>query len=202
MKNKYIGIGYKKQSGKNTVALMLQHYFLNDMSLFKLDLEDWIKHFTPRGYPTSQWKIHSFAAPIKRQVASTWGIQEEQFESEEFKNSKHPHLDNVTWRDLLIAKGEGMRKADPGYWIEAEKQSLMPYNNYIFTDVRRFNEAAFIKANSGILIHVHRPWTERGTDQPEIELDNFNGWDILLENSRDIQYLYKQLTDKLKQWNL
>jgi len=123
------------------------------------------------------------------------------FESEDFKRSEHPNLPGVTWRDLLIGLGEGMREVDPEYWIEAEDQNLMPGNNYIFTDVRRYNEAAYIKSRGGILINVHRPNIDRGKDQPEVELDNFNGWDIKLDNSKDLSYLYDQLKTKINKWN-
>lgn len=198
--NKFIGIGHKKQSGKNTVAKMLQYYFFKNASLFKISLEDWLSNPDPK-VSLNHWRIRSFASPIKQKLSLVWNVREDMFESEEFKNSEHPNLPGVTWRELLIALGEGMRKADPEYWIEAENQNLMPTNNYIFTDVRRYNEAAYIKSKGGILIHVNRPGISRGSDQPEVELDNFNGWNIQLDNSKDISYLYDQLTTKIKQWN-
>jgi uridine kinase len=75
-----IGISGKKQSGKNTVAKMIQHltdYPNDDYSNFE--------HFTP---VIKSFREKSYAHKLKKFVADLIGCDVEQLEDNDFKNKE------------------------------------------------------------------------------------------------------------------
>ncbi len=75
------------------------------------------------------------------------------------------------------------------------EHSMGEYPKWIITDVRFPNEAKAIKDRGGILIKVIRPETDilAGDYESETALANYKDWDLVLDNSRDINYLTEQL---------
>lgn len=120
-----IGIAGQAESGKTTSANYL---------LAKL------------GYP---WTTDAFADPIKRMLEQI-GVDC----SDEMKNVTHPIL-GKTPRELMQSLGTGWGRDMVGIdtWVKllAERN---PKGCLIISDVRMENEADFIRANGGIIIHL------------------------------------------------
>jgi hypothetical protein len=83
-----IGISGKKQSGKNTVASIIQ--YLTDkssMGYFHPDgFKDYVEYLKGGHNTRSHWQQKSFAGKLKQCVALITGCTVEQLEDEEFKN--------------------------------------------------------------------------------------------------------------------
>lgn len=77
-----IGILGKKQSGKNTVASIIQ-YLTRDNMFKELTIEDYLIE----GNSISTWQQKSFAGKLKEIVCILTGCTMEQLEDEEFKNN-------------------------------------------------------------------------------------------------------------------
>lgn len=106
----------------------------------------------------------SFAGPIKAALEAI-GVPPEYMHDRALKEVPVPYL-GKSYRELAQTLGtEWGRVAtgDPDFWVKvAERRisSLKATDWVIFTDVRFPNEADFIHAYSGLLIHVNRPGIE------------------------------------------
>lgn len=88
-----IGISGKKNSGKDTIALIIQ-WLTDDLAIRdKLTFEEWKRQMkelknTGHGYHTaSEWKIVKFADKIKTMVCTLIGCSREQLEDHVFKET-------------------------------------------------------------------------------------------------------------------
>jgi hypothetical protein len=70
------------------------------------------------------------------------------------------------------------------------------YDNWVVSDVRFLNEANYIKKMGGLLVRLNGdPTSLRANDQrdmnhaSEIELDNYEGFDLVFENKPPIENL-------------
>lgn len=77
------------------------------------------------------------------------------------------------------------------------------YPNWLITDVRFPNEAKSIKSRQGFLIRVNRPSVETNdSHESEIALDNYEDFDLVIDNSGTIEDLFFVVTDFLISKNL
>ena len=92
-----IGISGKAGAGKDTVLEMMQEIALE-----------------------REFKNLRFSAALKAISADLLDVNEEDFESQEFKASKIPTSSvGMTYREFLLEMGTGiMRKADDNYWVK------------------------------------------------------------------------------------
>lgn len=110
---------------------------------------------------------------------------------------------NLTPRLLLQLLGTeaGRQIIHPNIWVNALfadyklDHGVVIEPNWIITDVRFPNEAKAIADRGGILIKVVRPETDHlaGDHESETALDQYVGWDLVLDNSKDFDYLIQQL---------
>lgn len=175
-----IGISGKKQSGKNTVADIIQY-------LTAFGKYDTLQEFLirkPGGNCNTKFSQVSFAHKLKKIASLLLGRPIEHFENEETKNQllqsewdiKTDRTEEVmTVRGFLQKLGtEAMRdNLHPNIWVNALFSDFKPirnkilkddseeyeYNmpNWIVTDVRFPNEAEAILDREGLLLRVFRP---------------------------------------------
>ena len=164
MKTKIIGIAGLAGSGKDTVGEAI-------VAFGKLEREN--------------WEIKKFATELKRIASILTGYKIQDFESQEFKNAKlGPEWGDMTVRDMLQKIGtEAMRdNLHPDVWVNALFTTYGYNSRWIITDVRFPNEIERIKQYDGILIKVVRPGIVAMEHCSEKALDDFDGWDHVINN--------------------
>ena len=188
---KFIGIGHKKQTGKSTFAELLASR---------------LSHLETR--------IVSFAAPLKKLARDCYGLSYEQTDGDLKETECHlTNLDLPSWvdewggksnrinttyhitpRQLLQDLGLTLREAIPGIWSRAPFRGVYPdhVKYVIIPDVRFEDELMFVRDRKGILIKVNRKIPEKDTHVSEVELDAFEGWDIVVDNNGTLVELERE----------
>lgn len=207
-----IGISGKIGSGKDTLAEMLMdrmrsHNFQVRKFAGKLkemvailtgcsisDLED--QDFKNKRLPAlwTKYELLDFLRP----TGIVYGSLAEAAKAPS-SNSQHSYTireSRMTYRELLQKLGtEGVRNViHPNAWVNA----LIGENrgqNWIITDVRFPNEADAVKATGGVMIRIERPGGIVDNHPSETSLDNYPGFDFLVSNSGDLNYLSNQAKD-------
>lgn len=191
-KDMIIGICGKKQSGKNTVACMLQYFISCSHLRVNPTHEDYITN--PKR--TCGSDVRAFADPLKEIIGALAFIPGCYLDEEKYKNSFIPKELNKlfkddnsthTYRQLLQYLGTDVfRKLDESIWIDSlmiYKDSLSPFTILIVPDVRFPNEAEAIlsECDENIIIKVTRNTgnndshiSEQSVDEvkPTYELEN------------------------------
>lgn len=102
------------------------------------------------------------------------------------------------YRTGLIELGNEGRSIHPDFWlnkiIEQDKNVIVP-------DVRLIHEAEVFKAAGAVLIRVEASFETRNkrgiitntNDSTEVELDNYQGFDYILDNNGDYEELKKKI---------
>ena len=159
-----IGISGKKQSGKDTIALIMQaiwcYYeedsnqnFLQFVNVF-IRSKDLLNDLGV--IPTS--KIDYFSKRMKKALAGIFGLDANLFDQNDFKSSnsfisKSEDGSKYTWREILQIFGTSVgRNINPDFWITAlfnDVQYRFIKLKLIISDVRFVNEAQSIKARNG-----------------------------------------------------
>lgn len=189
-----IGISGKKQSGKNTVGVILQCLYEN--ATFE-QIEDTIDAGLMI-YDPKDMELVSFASKLKEIASNLIGSSYWEFESQIFKDEKNP-LIGITNREILQKIGTSFRKLfGEDIWIKV----LFKYleykgldKNYIITDVRYKNEAKAIKERGGILIRVNRNTDSNDTHQSEVDLDDYDKFDFIIDNNGSVKELIKKVIE-------
>lgn len=204
MKN-LIGISGKMGSGKDEVGKIIQLLA------------------TPEGTYTRQeaealpfYTIRKFALKVKEIASILTNVDVQKFEEQSFK--KEPLGESwefdghgLTGRELLQKIGTEMgRSIHPNAWVNALfseytedlrriKNSeggttiAQAYPNWIITDVRFENEAEAIKSRGGIVIRVNRPTVVIDQHPSEISLDDYEGFDYIIENDGSLKDLDRKV---------
>lgn len=189
-----IGISGKKQSGKNTVGVILQCLYEN--ATFE-QIEDTID-VGLMIYDPKDMELVSFASKLKEIASNLIGSSYWEFEGQIFKDEKNP-LIGITNREILQKIGTSFRKLfGEDIWIKV----LFKYleykgldKNYIITDVRYKNEAKAIKERGGILIRVNRNTDSNDTHQSEVDLDDYDKFDFIIDNNGSVEELIKKVIE-------
>ena len=93
-------------------------------------------------------------------------------------------------REFLQRLGNAVRDAiHPDFWVNALFNTYTK-NNIIIADVRFPNEAEAIKARGGKLIRIERPGAGAGNHISETALDDYTGWDIVIDNVGTLEDLF------------
>lgn len=166
-----IGINGKISSGKDTAAQLIQELF-----------------------PEMNFEIKKYAGKLKQIASLLTGIEQSNFESQEFKKTYLGDEWGMTVRDLLQRLGtEAMRNGlHENVWVNALFSTFNNQSNWIVTDVRFPNEYEAIKNLGGVLIRITRPGTDIGTHISETALDDFE-FDIEIANNGTIEDLREKL---------
>jgi len=134
----------------------------------------------------ADWKRGAFADIIKDMLA-VMGIDC----SDESKDTVDPYYEAPV-RKLMQTLGSdwGRDMIDEDIWIKAFKKAN-PSGNFIMTDVRRENEAAFVREN-GVLIHLTGRGGIDGSCKSEGGIE-VKEEDIVLDNLGSLESLQSQL---------
>jgi len=181
-----IGLSGKARSGKNTAAYYIQERLGEDAS------------------------IDSFAGNLKRVCMEAFGFTANQVYGNE-KLVVDSFWGNTPVYFLQKVGTELFRNMiDKDFWCKSLMKTVdrvLEYedNIIIIDDVRFPNEADAIKERGGILIRINReerPDTGRDPNHPsEIALDDYEGFDYIIDNDGTIEELYNKLEVILEQYN-
>ena len=163
-----IGIGGLKRAGKDTFARVLREVAVE------------------RGFA---FVTVAFADPLRQAAAAAYGVDVSAFTDDDKKDTVCPEW-GITYRQMLINLGEGMRSTDQDHWVKRwrievdrqqtalveEARSIGRHTAAIYSDrlvvavpdVRRLNEAAAIHDAGGVNVLVQRPgveWNGHVTEQ-------------------------------------
>ena len=182
-----VGIAGKAQAGKDTVARMIN--FL-------------------RAYPNATWysywdsdlpfefedDIVHFADLLKYVAERMLSVPVYTMQSMKGKSMKFDWLDGMTGREFLQKLGTAVRnEVHPDFWTRALFIKEKNNPNIIIPDIRFPNEAKIVKDHGGILIRIERPGAGAGNHISETALDDYKGWDIVIDNVGTLEDLYKQV---------
>jgi len=162
-----IGISGKIGSGKSHIARQIQYYFSD-----------------------YDFQRKSFGYDIKKIVSYMTGINLKTVLSRKAKTIYLPEWDLTIGQMFQKIGTDCMRNnLHPDSWILSLFSKCSNNQNYVIDDVRFFNEADAIKERGGIIIRLNGdPKNIRATDKrdpnhrSEVELDNYNKFDIIFEN--------------------
>lgn len=85
-----IGIGHKKQRGKDTVGAMIQHVMAKGDTGVYRTMENFIEGSTLVKHAVSGWQVKRFGDKLKEVLCILTGCKMEDFDDEKFKNSELP----------------------------------------------------------------------------------------------------------------
>jgi len=177
---KFIGIGFRKQSGKDTFANVLCEYLPDSV-------------------------ICSFATPLKHYCMEVYGLTREQcWGTDEQKNTLTrvtprdigmPPDDNtfLSARSVLQHVGVTMRESfHVDVWAWVPFMVDWGYTKFvIIPDVRFENEARLIQDHGGELLHLKRPGSPDDTHISECALQDWK-WDRVVSNDGDLARLRRK----------
>ncbi|KKK90391.1 hypothetical protein LCGC14_2723480 [marine sediment metagenome] len=170
---KIVGIGYKKGSGKDQFASFM-HTFIR---------------CTQPGYCVKRVSFADKLKDIAHQLYHWAGLERgTYYETHRDKKEVSLPLIGKSPRQIWIEAGNKLREVHPGTWINFALRGVVA-DIIIIPDVRFRNEALAIMNQGGMLIRIDRPGIPQGTDPAEVDLDYWDGWDLIIENNRDLVYL-------------
>jgi len=115
---------------------------------------------------------------------------------------KNKHL----YRDGLIKLGDWGRAQNPDYWLNI----MSDMDKIIVPDIRVKHEADYFKNKGAFLIRVNSDYENRSkrgmitndNDKTETELDNYECWNIVIDNNSDFEAFKKRADDVVSSFNL
>lgn len=167
-----IGLGYSARSGKDTAALAL----VRDLGYHRLAFADKLKDLAYESNPIVTTNVQvvniSTGAGHLQHIVSGMGGWEQAKDS-------YPLA-----REFLQNLGLAARKVfGEDFWVNQTVDGLDPKKDYVISDVRFINEAEAIKAAGGLVIHVDRKLQKAAGHISETEMDDYEDWDAVLDNS-------------------
>ena len=190
---RYIAISGKIGAGKSTAAGIIVDYLKTH--------DNWRIN-------TLGIKRTAFARKIKDLSAYVFETEAEVQNSQEGKNTINSTT-GLTYGQLQQKIGSMFREnINPDFWINILFASLHPEENiYIIDDLRMRNEAAALKERGAIMIRINgdpagiNMASTRDKNHPtETDLDNYDSWDIIINNDCDIELFKEKLISKLSQF--
>ena len=170
-----VGIGYKKGSGKNTLAKLINTYLQRCCGKCVTKQVSFAEKVKDISYQLYSW------ANLKR------GIHYESHYDE--KEITLP-LIGLSPRDIWIAVGNKMREIYPSTWVDYALKGIKA-NVILITDMGFHNEYQKIKESGGMCVKMIRNGLVLGTDARETELDSISNshWDYVITNNGTISNL-------------
>jgi len=181
-----IAISGKLGSGKTTLAELIKKY-------------------------NSSFIEKSFAFKLKQIVSIITSCDINQTLTQEGKNTFIPTF-NMTIGEMLQKIGTNVMRDyfDKDIWIKSLLLELEQNDgNYIISDCRFKNEAQAVKDIGGIVIRINRTNNDtalnskRDLNHPsEIDLDDYTGFDFIIENDGTLEDLDIKIKNILKKINI
>lgn len=197
-----IGISGHKQSGKNTVASMLQYILSNRGHFCDLTYETWDywNSSIKEGHlsnvdPNDLWQIKSFAQKLKAAVGVLFSVDPKHFEKEEFKDSHIPcQYGNYTWREILQIVGTDLfrNQFHKDFWINSTLADYDTKQKWIISDVRFQNEADAIINLGGVILRVERGVYNRDLHESETALNKYPKFFQTIDNDSTLVELFNK----------
>lgn len=179
-----IGIGYAKQSGKDTFGDML-------INLFKEQNIVVCKDAFAEGLKKA---LMALFPQIKHR--HLWGSEEDKMEK--IPGLTVPGKPYACGRWLCQFFGtECCRAIYDDIWVnQLCLRSLQQKSKVtITTDLRHENEAKLIKENGGIIIKIDRGIESNDEHSSENALKHYKDWDLIIENKSDLSALAKEASE-------
>lgn len=204
-----IGLGHKKQVGKDTTAKILLNILYCKEEGVKVNKKSLSKYLQIpyHKFGATNWTTMAFADNLKRAASDVFNVAREAWDDLVFKASLVNKY-NLTGREILQKVGEMFRKEiSPDIWVNSlfESYDSLKYYSYytkdpvhpnlIITDVRMPNEVQAIKDRGGILIRIDRDTKYKDNHISETALEDYNGWDYIIDNNGTLE----ELIDKVEE---
>jgi len=166
---KIIALGHKRRVGKNKIAELLQSSLRSKGSTLNI-------------------QTASFAYLLKKVSAELFGLESpEHYEAYPSDKEKVIPVLGKSPRDIYIQFGNYARNIDNNVWVKPVfKQDC---DVLIITDLRYPNEAQAVHDNGGYCIKVNRD-VPQSDDVADNALNDYDHWDITLDNNGDMKDLY------------
>ena len=139
-----------------------------------------------------------FAEELKNKVIEEFKIPKQLVNFE--KNAVVDHLNYpMSVRELLIKVGCMYRDIDQNFWVNQVYRKIgmdKDHELFLIDDLRFRNEAKLIRCWGGSLIRIVRPGIQEIDDPSEKDLDDWESWDLVVDNSgsiKDLDYIAKQI---------
>lgn len=202
-----IGLGYRKQSGKDTVAdyLVNQYDFkkmsfaapLKELCSYIIDSRNGKLKPNDAMLLIQQWK-NKYSAGGK-EYATCWDRVEWLLKtSEESKVKEYFTTEMGKHRKLYQYIGtDTFRETDPEFWIKCMAVNVASINLYktdiVITDMRFRNEKAFVES-LGHAVKVDRdlPTHDTHASEHDLDLESFN---YIIDNTGTLEDLFDQASD-------
>jgi len=144
---------------------------------------------------------YAFAQPLKEALRGMLNLSDRELEGD----LKEEALTDIglSPRQLMQTLGTewGRQHGGRDFWLRVAERRLahiedaLPhaFNGYVISDVRFENEAAWVRARGGVILHIHRP------DAPQVASHSsehgiaIHGGDIEISNDADIETLHAVL---------
>ncbi len=183
---KLIGISGKRGTGKSLLAVNLEDYGFDRISL---------------------------AGELKERCIIDFGLGHHQVygcDKERPTGYKRTDGSPLTSRDIMIRMGVFYRSIDPLYWCKAlDKTIALRHNDkFVIDDIRFLNEINYFKSKYGAkFVRIEReeaenPYRAALDDLSETELDTYKDWDLKLikelnHTPKDLKEFSKFVADHL-----
>ncbi len=200
-----IGLGYKKRSGKDTVADMLvkDHGFTKVSFAEPLkDLCEAILLLRTRDFKGLHGELFGWYQEYDASYFGGENFADDMVELILAETLKDPTLFDLDEagkpRKLLQFVGtDCLRKRDESFWINVLFSQNLP-DRVVITDVRFPNELAAIKNYKGSTVLINRDTGLSDTHSSENMLINAT-WDYIIDNNGSLKDLETQVTDLIEE---
>lgn len=207
-----IAISGKAQSGKDTICKMIQYcitYYKSSVpSTYPFGLKDYEKSLDSSLERMSRLFTFRFAELLKDSIAAILGCGRRRLEDINFKNSEISWIledsKPITVRRFMQRFGTALRREFSEYFWADSVLRYRELGDMIIPDLRYKTELEAIKNKDpeNIIIRVNRPGVQLMDHPSETELDDYEGWDYVIENDGTLEDLLYKVKDFCKKFNL
>ena len=197
-----LGFAGKAASGKTTAARHMATLLSGEVQIIPMalllreEVENFLRdsgsqEYVPLVYGCQEDKVRTFYVDSER--ARTICPRWDQFIAAHRDIQDLKKLTTVTVRRLLQWWGTEYRRAqDADYWTKAWTQKVAQYDldrtHILVDDIRFMNELEALRTQGGRIVKIVRPgFNGAGDHASETSLDDFRGWDHIIQNDAGLQ---------------
>jgi len=193
-----IGIAGKSQSGKDTTASMI------NFMKYRPELSFHAYWNSDIPFEWDDNRIIHFADLLKDASEILLSLPKFTLQSQSGKRITLDWLDGMSTRTFLQLLGTAVRnEIHPDFWVRALMHQISKRKGVILIpDVRFPNEAQAIKDKGGFLIRIERLGAGAGEHISETALDDYEGWDLVIDNNGTLEDLYNKVKFLIENGNI